>query len=345
MSMLNQTCWSKSFFVLLLFFLLLKTATATTVEKMPAQAWLKKIQLAARKLNYSGTFIYQQGNQSVLSRIVHVLQGKRELEKLEVLDDKPREYIRNNEEITCYIPGTKVLFIEKRVTPDTFPAILAVNPVELSQHYYLGKGEKAVRIANFDSQEIILEPKDKLRYGYKLWAEKSTGLLLRAQTLNEKKEVIEQIAFNHIEIRNIDPKLTEPSFKDTSGWHIENAIMSQINSSDWSVKKVPAGFKKIRQMKRLILHTPTVALSHQLTFKEAFESEKREMRQIVFSDGLAAISVFIEPFADNQIAGSMQQGAINILRQRYQDSMVTVVGEVPAEAVRLVANSIHFNGK
>ena len=90
----------------------------SAVEKRDAQAWLKKIQSAAQKLDYSGIFFYQQGSQVRSSRITHVLEGKNEFEKLEVLDGKPREYIRTNEEITCYVPETKTLLVEKRVTQD-----------------------------------------------------------------------------------------------------------------------------------------------------------------------------------------------------------------------------------
>src|SRR6185369_7997391 len=76
-------------------------------DRRDGQWWLKKIQSAAQKLNYSGTFVYQQANQVRTSRITHVLDGKNEREKLEILDGKPREYLRNNEEITCYVPENK----------------------------------------------------------------------------------------------------------------------------------------------------------------------------------------------------------------------------------------------
>ncbi|HEV7855510.1 MAG TPA: sigma-E factor regulatory protein RseB domain-containing protein, partial [Herminiimonas sp.] len=172
---------------------------APNVDQRDAQIWLKKIQSSAQKLSYAGTFVYQQGTQMRTSRITHVMQGRRELEKLEIMDGKPRVYIRNNEEISCYLPDSKSIRIEKRVTHDVFPAILGANPSDLAEHYALKKGEPG-RVAGYDTQVIVLEPKDKLRYGYKLWAEKSTGLLLRAQTVNEKNDVVEQIAFTQISI-------------------------------------------------------------------------------------------------------------------------------------------------
>lgn len=299
------------------------------------QAWLKKIQSSAQKLSYSGTFVYQQGNQVRTSRITHILNGKNEFEKLEILDGKPREYIRNNEEIVCYSPDSKSIRVETRVTKDVFPAIVGANPTELAEHYNLKMGETG-RVAGFDCQAIILEPKDKLRYGYKLWSEKSTGLLLKAQTLNEKTDVVEQIAFTQLVIGHVDPSRVKTSFKNTQGWRVENAVMSETNLSGWSVKAMPAGFKKIREMKRLITDTPANAPS------ENAPSTQREVAQIVYSDGLAAISVFIEPATQSRTEGSMQQGAMNIVGKRQGEHWLTVVGEVPAAAIKQVANSIEF---
>jgi sigma-E factor negative regulatory protein RseB len=175
------------------------------------------------------------------SRITHVLDGKNEIEKLEVLDGKPREYIRNNEEIIYYVPETRTLLIEKRVTQDVFPSILAANPADLANYYDIKKGETG-RVAGFECQAVALEPKDNLRYGYKLWAEKSTGLLLRAQTFNDRSELVEQIAFTHVSIGNVDHEQVKSSYTNTRGWRVENAMMNPVNLSNWTVRSVPDGF-------------------------------------------------------------------------------------------------------
>jgi sigma-E factor negative regulatory protein RseB len=309
-------------------------STAPTVDQHDTQVWLKKIQSSAQKLNYSGTFVYQQGSQVRTSRITHILNGKNELEKLEILDGKPREYIRNNEEIACYMPESKSIRVERRVNKDVFPAILGANPTDLAQHYDMKKGETG-RVAGYDCQAIILEPKDKLRYGYKLWAEKSTGLLLKAQTVNEKNDVVEQIAFTQIVIGHVEPNQAKTSFKNTHGWRVENAVMSEADLSNWTVKAMPSGFKKVREMKRLI--TDTVP--------ENSAPTQREVSQIVYSDGLAAISVFIEAGSQSRTEGSMQQGAMNIIGKRQGDYWLTVVGEVPAAAIKQVANSIELKSQ
>lgn len=302
--------------------------------KQDAQVWLKKIQSAPRTLNYSGTFVYQQANVVRTSRITHIMRGKKEVEKLEVLDGKPREYIRTDDEIISYVPDTKTVLIEKRVTQEVFPAILNANPVTLTDHYHVRTGA-AGRVAGYPSQTVMLEPRDNLRYGYKLWAEKNSGLLLRAQTLNEKGEVVEQISFTQIEIGKIHPSRVKPSITDTQGWHVENAVMRQVSLPGWSVKAMPPGFRKIREVQRLVSDNPAVRTSSAVT-------PPREISQMVYSDGLAAISIFIEPGNAKRSEGYMQQGAMNIIGKRQGDFWLTIVGEVPLAAIKQVANSIEF---
>lgn len=295
-----------------------------------AQAWLKKMQAAAQRLNYSGNFVYQQGSQMRTSRITHLLDGGNELEKLEILDGTPREYVRVNEEVICYVPETRTLQIEKKVTRDVFPALLGSDASRLAEHYVLRMAESG-RVAGHASQAILLEPKDNLRYGYKLWADKASGLLLRAQTLNRHGEVVEQIAFTHVTIGHVEPARVKPSFSDTAGWHIEQAVTEQANLPGWSVKRLPPGFRKVREVRRMISDAGA-----------AGGGGPREIGQMIFSDGLAAISVFIEPGSHSRTEGTLRQGALNILGKRYGDYWLTVVGEVPPNAIREVANSIEF---
>lgn len=325
---MRQTLALLKFVVATSFFFLGCSASAETSD---AQSWLKKIQSAAQKLNYSGTFVYQQGSQMRTSRITHLLEGRNEIEKLEVLDGKPREYIRTNEEVICYVPEAKTLLVEKRVTNDVFPAILAANPADIGEFYNV-RMDAVGRVAGRDCQAIVLEPKDNMRYGYRLWADKATGLLLRAQTLDDNRRVIEQIAFTQIAIGSVDRARARPSYGDTSGWRVENAVMSQASLSGWSVKSLPPGFRKIREVRRLVSDT-------------AGQSAQREVSHMVFSDGLAAISVFIEPGSQSRTEGSMQQGALNIVGKRHGDFWLTIVGEVPSAAIRQVANSIEFKSK
>lgn len=299
-------------------------------DALGARGWLKKIQNSAQQLNYTGTFVYQQGNEMRTSRITHVQDGKGELEKLEILDGQPREYIRKGDEVICYVPEAKTLLIEKRIANDAFPAMLGADGEDLAQYYHIRNAE-AGRIAGREAQAVVLVPKDNLRYGYKLWADKVSGLLLRAQTLDDKGATIEQIAFTQILIGDADRSAVKPSFPNTDGWRIENTLTSPVTLSGWTVKALPPGFRKMREVKRIVSD-----------ISAGGRAVRREVAQIVFSDGLAAISVFVEPGSESRTEGSMQQGAVNIVGKRQGDYWLTIVGEIPPAAIRQVANSIEF---
>lgn len=300
-------------------------------ETRDAQAWLRRMQSAAQKLNYSGTFIYQQGSEMRTSRITHYVDEHGELEKLELLDGKPKEYFRNNEEIVCYLPETKTRLVERRVTQDVFPAILGAGADRLVEHYKIRAGDPA-RIAGFDAQAIVLDPKDELRYGYRLWADATSGLLLRAQTVDDAGTIVEQISFTQLAIGTVDRKQLKPGFADTRDWRVEKAVMSPADLSTWSVVRMPSGFRRIREVRRVVSDTSAAN----------GVPAQREISQIVYSDGLAAISIFIEPGAQSRTEGWLKQGAMTIIGRRYGNFWLTIVGEVPSNAIRQVADSIEF---
>ena len=302
-------------------------------EKREMQGVLRKMQTSAQRLNYAGTFVYQQASQMRTSRITHHADAAGEIEKLEILDGRPREYLRRNEEVSCYLPDTKTIQVEKNVTQEVFPALLTQNAQALPDLYLIKKAEVA-RVAGLECQTYLLEPRDGARYGYRLCSEKQSGLLLRAQTVNAKNEVIEQIAFTQLSLGDVDKNKLKPSFPNISQWHVENLTVESNINSGWQVTSVPTGFKKIKEMKRLIA---TVAPGQ--------PGAAHPVIQMIFSDGLATISVFIEPDHENRSEGSLQQGAMTIMAKRQGHYWLTVVGEVPAAAIHQVMNSIEYKAK
>lgn len=333
------------FFVLLnLFTLVLPSESAAQVTQPLVQVsndtkeivqTLQQVQTAAKKLSYSGSFVYQQGNQIRTSRITHGFDGDIETEKLEILDGKPREYIRRSGEVTCYLPESKTIQIEKNLTQEEFPALLNENARNLIDSYFIKKMQMS-RVAGNECQVLSFQPKDGLRYGFRLCVEKKTGLLLGAQTLNPRNEVIEQIAFTQISIGDIDSTRLKPSFLNTAHWKTENLTVQANVNSGWSVKSLPAGFKKTLETKRLI------PISANAVDQDSVQAKAHQVIQMMFSDGLSTISVFIEPFSDNRTEGSLQQGAMTIMGKRQGDNWLTVVGEVPNAAIKQVINSIQF---
>lgn len=114
--------------------------------------------------------------------------------------------------------------------------------------------------------------------------------------------------------------------------------MNPANLNEWTVTGMPVGFKKVRELKRMVTDAPAPKATDT-------QVKRREVSQLVFSDGLAAISIFIEPSSQSRTEGSLQQGALNIVGKRQGDYWLTIVGEVPSAAIRQVANSIELKNK
>ncbi|MGH8726713.1 MAG: MucB/RseB C-terminal domain-containing protein [Burkholderiales bacterium] len=291
--------------------------------------WLKKIASAARELNYAGVFVYQHGNQVETSRIIHSADLSGDYAKLESLDGPPREIIRSNEEIRCYLPESKTVKIETRKFDKSFPALLPENFLRVTEHYNLRHGP-IKRVAGHNCQVLLLEPKDNLRYGRTFCADIETGLLLKASTLNEKDQLVEQIAFTQLNIGDIDREMLKSKYAGEQ-WKVDQTAVPAPASKEtgWMVKSQPSGFKKIMEMRRHMV------------------GKAEPISHLVFSDGLAAVSVFIEavPKGKTVNQGSFQHGAINVHTKAVGDHMITVLGEAPAATVTQIANSVAPVGK
>ncbi|MEO6561978.1 MAG: MucB/RseB C-terminal domain-containing protein [Nitrosospira sp.] len=290
--------------------------------------WLQKIAAAPRQYNYIGTFVYSSGNHIETSRIIHLVDDAGEHEKSEVLDGEPREIIRNNDEMRCYLPERKTVVTEKRWLQKVFPALLPQPSSDLDDSYFIKKGGQE-RVSDHMCQVIELEPRDNKRYGHKWWVDLHTGLLLKAAVM-DKNRVVEQFVFTQLKIGGeIDRELLKPKYSaKAAGWSTTNLVSSTMGSGKlgWQVKNAPPGFKKVIEMKRN-LSGKSMLVNH-----------------IALSDGLAAVSVFIEPVAGQvspQVEGLYHsRGAINIYTRTVTDNIVTTVGEVPPDTVMQIGDSV-----
>jgi sigma-E factor negative regulatory protein RseB len=286
---------------------------------------LRQMATAARELNYSGTFVYKHGSQIETSRIWHLTDDTGDYERVETLDGPPREIVRANEEVTCFYPRAKTAKVEKWSTGRRFPAVVSEQLSAIVLNYSVRKGALA-RVAGHDCQIAILEPRDALRYGHVFCAELKSGLPLRATTLNERNEPVEMFAFTQVEIGGaLARDQLRPSYDASApGWKLDQSALKASIESDlaWTVLNRPAGFRKVLEVTRNI--------------------QGKAAAQLVFSDGLAAVSVFIEP----AVAGTRatqefsHQGAINIFSRPHAGYVVTALGEAPASTVMQFANTV-----
>lgn len=291
-----------------------------------ALEWLRKVYRATEQLSYAGTFVYQQGERTETSRIVRLAGASGGIEKVEVLDGVPREILRTKDEIRCYMPETRTIKVDRRGDPRAFPAMLPEHVAGLAEHYTITLGD-ARRIAGFDCREIVLAPKDELRYGYRLWADSRSGMLLKSQTLARDGEVVEQFTFAQLEIGTVSRDRVRPP-RATRSWRVEQAgtVPTDLAQAGWHLGAELPGFRKIVEVRRMLRDAHPVG-------------------QMVFSDGLAAVSVFIEPIpvqASQSRIGISSMGAVNVYTREVANHLVTVVGETPATSVQRIGNTVEY---
>jgi sigma-E factor negative regulatory protein RseB len=303
-------------------------APAWAEQDADALSWLERIAAAAQHLNYSGTFVYQSGGQTETSRITHVVDGAGQREKLEVLDGSPREVIRMNDEVRCFLPEERMVIVERQEGRKAFPARLPAALSDLANYYRIRLGGLS-RVAGFEARQLILEPKDSLRYGHMLWADTGTGLLLRARMVNERKEAIEQFYFTQLQIGGaIDKQMLKPRFDAApQAWQVHRARTMESGADDaaWVFRVELPGFTRSAGMKRQL------------------QDGQPMTTQYVFSDGLAAISVFIEPLAgkrERPQPGMFSTGAMSVYKRIVGDHALILVGEVPPQTLKRLGDGI-----
>jgi sigma-E factor negative regulatory protein RseB len=291
-----------------------------------AAEWLQTVANAARQLNYVGTVVYQHGNRVETSRLFHLNDLQGEQERLISLEGPMREIVRSNDQVTCFYPELRVVRIEQRSARNAFPALLPQQMATLSQNYNFRQGELA-RVAGVEARAYVFEPKDGLRYGHQFWTDNASGLLLKARMVNDKNEVIEQFMFTDLRVGG---KIERSSVRPSIGrlppdWKVlkVSPAAGVLQDTGWQVAYLPPGFTKIVEMFRTITGKPD------------------PVAHLVFSDGLVAVSVFVETHKGQAHGqGLVRTGAINVYALQIDDHLITVLGETPGETVQRIAGSI-----
>jgi sigma-E factor negative regulatory protein RseB len=290
-----------------------------------ALQWLQRVNAAARTQTYSGVFIYQSGAKTETSRITHVVDGDNEMEHIEVLDGSPREITRTNDEVKCYLPDSHLMIVERRsVGRPTFPALVPASLAGLAEFYAIRKGAVA-RVAGLESQSVIMEPKDDLRYGRKFWIDTRSGLLVKAALTDEHDGPIETFAFTELAIGGPIDRAALNARQNASGsdWQVQNVRTARSDDNLWLFRAQLPGFRKIMGMRRQV------------------RPGAPEVTHVVFSDGLAAFSVFIEPLGGRKPEiGQFAMGGINVYKRVVGDFQLIAMGDVPLATLKKVADGM-----
>lgn len=295
---------------------------------------LNQMTIAAKQLNYEGVFSYSIGKRQQSIKIIHRGDQQGEVERLISLNGVAREVIRNNEMMTCIYPEGKSVQPNHRPLGLGFPSDFLKRLNSASPYYQFSLGQED-RVAGHYTQELKVIPIDNYRYGYRLWVDKDSHLLLQSDLVDEQDNVLETVAFSSVEIANTIPEqlLHAQLQGNEMTWnraeHIMNIKMSAKNAQSlWQIMWMPQGFVLVAQQNRFKARNGV------------------SVEQQVYSDGLNSISIFIEKIHSQQshLHGVSKMGTNNAFGTIINGYFVTIVGEVPAQTVDKVGHSIKYVG-
>ncbi len=304
--------------------------TAESLDQV--ETWLQKMQRAAHTLNYEGTFVYGRGTHLTTMRIVHRADSRGEQERLVALDGSGREVVRSNDTVTCIMPDTRSVVVEPTRPAKQFPPAFPMRVDHLVSVYVFRLIAGQPVVAGRPTQRIEIRPRDAYRYGHRLWIDRQTGLLLKTHLLNEQGQPVEQFMFTRIRyLDHVPDELLAPGI-DASGftrYEVRRNTPEQATEPPPAVTVgwLPPGFRE--DMQRL----------------QRLPTSVKPVEHLVFSDGLASVSVFLEEEIerdDANLVGGTRMGAVNVHGRSLGDYHVTVVGEVPHRTVERISTSIRI---
>lgn len=305
-------------------------AASAVVERGTVQ-WVERMHRAPCQRPYAGTFVVLAANGAMTSsRIWHSCDGQQQIERVESLTGTPRTIFRRNDEVRTFLPQSRVVRTDRREAAGLFPSVPVVSGTSIAQFYttrVLGQD----RVAGFVADVVLFKPVDTLRFGYRLWSEKETGLVIKLQTLSADGRVLEQAAFSELDL-NAVVRVDELSrmMSETAGYQTIAPVVvkTSAQAEGWVLRQPVAGFVPVS--------------CHRRSVSDA-EGATRVL-QCLYSDGLASVSLFFEPFdakhhpSKPQVSG---MGATQLLSQHVQpDIWLTAVGEVPLQTLRLFAGQL-----
>jgi sigma-E factor negative regulatory protein RseB len=309
----------------------LAAQTATTPSASEASAtgierWLIRLQEAPRRLSYMGTFVVTAGSDMSTSRISHVGDGEQQMERVESLTGTSRTTFRRNDAVVTFLPGSRVVMHETRESLGLFPNLLKTADASVTRFYRLrvmGQG----RVAGREAEIVQLLPVDGLRLGYQIWTEQKTGLIIKLQTLDATGNVLEQAAFSELQL---DAPVSMAKLKalmdNTRGFQVISPHLVKTTAEDegWALGTPIPGFAPVRCYRRV----------------DDVSAPGRSALQCVYSDGLASVSLFVEPFEPSRHARMLATQALSLgatsLRSRQIGAWcLTAVGEVPPQTLTL----------
>jgi sigma-E factor negative regulatory protein RseB len=308
-----------------------QAASANEIGTVDAASWLARVRQAALTRNYQGTLVFNASGVVSSSRVTHYCEGKQRYERIDVLDGETRQVFRHNDVTQTLWPRVRVAVIEQRDAAAEFPSLPAGDARALDAYELRLLGTE--RMAGHEAQVLLAKPRDAHRFAQRLWADLSSGLLLRADILGSKGEVLESAAFSDVTIGGrAQPETVLAPMRRLEGYRVvrPSVVRTQLEAEGWSQGRTVPGFQLVSCVKR------PLSAEHELK-----APADAQVLQAVFSDGMTHVSVFVEPFdAQRHKPVATSLGATHTWMSRIGSWWITAMGDVPMATLQLFAASL-----
>ncbi len=306
---------------------LLITASVHAENPSPHRL-LERMNEAVRVLDYEGRFVVQSGDTLDALQIVHHADSGGERERVVSLTGQPREIVRGDHAVTCLISGSdRAINVSRRAHGRSFSPLKVVNSTELEAFYRFDMLEPD-RVAGRDVYQILVQPRDEFRFGYRVFLDQDSGLPLRTIMLDEDQGLVSQMMFTELRVGD-SITLIEPVRSPRPPSDIDDPdrpLDDRLAPTAWTFGEIPPGF-------RMNVHR-----------RRAMPERHAAMEHFIFSDGLATVSVYVQPASsETRLSGHSRWGASNAVARMLDGHEVIVVGEVPVKTLDGFANAIRAN--
>jgi len=303
---------------------MLLCAQLASGDDVSPQDWLQKMTAAVQTTDYEGTVIRIQDGSAEAIKVVHVVSDGVVREKVVVQEGNGMEIIRNGNEVHCILPDRKSVLVEEWDDQSTLFSTLPTSDIQFGNEYDVSIVREE-RVAGRKAVMLAIRPHDELRYGHRIWLDLATGFPLQTKLIDGSGESIQQVKFADIRLgETILASALQPSIRlDDFRWFTEpqEKIKTPIESN-WVSSSAVTGFRLVS------------------THAETNSGTGDALTHMLFSDGLANVSVFITPHAGDTEARRARVGASNSFSVASGEFRITAVGEVPAGTVEQIARSM-----
>jgi len=306
---------------------LVAAAPGLAADEIAPDEWLVKMASAVQSTNYEGTVIRLQNGKSDTLKVVHVVTDGVIREKVVVQEGDGLEIIRNGNEVQCILPDKKTVRVEEWNDQSALFSSLPSTDIQFGNEYDVSIVREE-RIAGRKAVLLAIRPHDEYRYGHRIWLDIATGFPLQTRLIGDDGEAIEQVKFADITLdQEIHTSALAPSTSiENFRWFTQpQRKINHTVDSPWNSAELPSGFRVMS------------------THEEDLPGRDMPVVHILYSDGLASVSVFIEPSDNRKFARRSRVGASNSYSVENDGFQVTAVGEVPAVTVEKIATSMQPN--